>query len=47
MVTNNLIWSNEDQCYITIPDGDVATHKQIKEYYEQFKDYEKHIPRID
>lgn len=28
-----LIWSEEDQVYFTIPDGDIATHKQIHEYY--------------
>ena len=30
----NLFWSDEDQKFYTIPDGDIATHKQVKEYYE-------------
>ena len=29
-----IFWGDEDQRFITIPDGDVATHKQIKDYYE-------------
>ena len=28
-----IIWSEEDQAYFTVPDGDIATHKQIHEYY--------------
>ena len=28
-----IIWSEEDQTYFTVPDGDIATHKQIHEYY--------------
>lgn len=31
----NIFWSDEDQKFYTIPDGDEATDKQIKEYYEQ------------
>ena len=27
-------WSEESQEFYTTPDGDKATHKQIKEYYE-------------
>ena len=30
----DIFWSNESQEFYTIPDGDVATPKQIKEYYE-------------
>ena len=30
----DLIWSNDDQKFITIPDGDITTPQQIKEYYE-------------
>jgi len=29
-----IIYSEEDQKFYTIPDGDVATYQQIKEYYE-------------
>ena len=32
-----IIWSEEDQTYFTIPDGDIATHKQIHEYYNNTK----------
>lgn len=28
-----IIWSEENQQYITIPDGDTATHKQIHDHY--------------
>lgn len=28
-----LIWSEEDRLYFTIPDGDIATHEQIHKYY--------------
>lgn len=28
-----IIWSEEDQTYFTVPDGNIATHKQIHEYY--------------
>ena len=28
-----IIWSEEDQAYFTVPDGDIATHKQINDYY--------------
>ena len=31
---SNVFWSIEDQKFYTIPDGDEATHQQIKEYYE-------------
>ncbi len=30
----NIIWSEDDQAYITIPDGSIATHQQIKEHFE-------------
>ena len=30
-----IFWSDEDQKFYTIPDGDVATHKEIKEYFMQ------------
>lgn len=26
--------NNEDKQFYIIPDGDIATHQQIKEYYE-------------
>lgn len=32
-----IIWSEEDQTYFTVPDGDIATHKQIHEYYNNTK----------
>lgn len=32
-----IIWSEEDQTYFTVPDGDIATHKQIYEYYNNTK----------
>lgn len=28
-----LIYDEEEQLYFTVPDGDIATHKQIYEYY--------------
>ena len=28
-----IIWSEENQQYITLPDGDIATHKQIYDHY--------------
>ncbi len=28
-----IVWIEEEQIYITIPDGDIATHKQIHDYY--------------
>ena len=28
-----LIYSEKDQTYFTVPDGDIATHKQIHEHY--------------
>ena len=28
-----LRYSEKDQTYFTVPDGDIATHKQIHEYY--------------
>lgn len=28
-----VIWSEEEQKFITIPDGDIATHRQIYDYY--------------
>ena len=28
-----IIWSEEDQAYFTVPDGDIATHKEIHDYY--------------
>lgn len=31
----NIFWSDEDQKFYTIPDGDEATPSQIKEYYEK------------
>lgn len=31
---SNVFWSIEDQKFYTIPDGDEATHQQIKEYFE-------------
>lgn len=31
----DIFWSDESQKFITIPDGDDATQKQIKEYYEK------------
>lgn len=30
--SNDLVWSEEDQQYITVPDGNVATHEQIRKY---------------
>lgn len=30
----SVYWSEENQEFYTTPDGDKATHKQIKEYYE-------------
>lgn len=32
-----IFWSDEDQKFITLPDGDEATHKQIKDYYSKKK----------
>lgn len=34
-----IIYSEEDQKFYTIPDGDIATHQQIKEYYENERKY--------
>ena len=28
-----IIYNEEEQLYFTVPDGDIATHKQIHEYY--------------
>lgn len=28
-----LIYNEEEQLYFTVPDGDIATHKQIHDYY--------------
>lgn len=30
-----IYWSDEDQIYFTIPDRDIATHKQIHDYYNK------------
>ena len=30
----NIFYSEEDSQFYTIPDGDVATPEQIKQYYE-------------
>lgn len=30
----DIFCSNDDQCFYTYPDGDIATPKQIKDYYE-------------
>lgn len=30
---NEIFWSDDDQKFHTIPDGDEATHQQIKDYY--------------
>lgn len=30
----DIIWSEDDQAYITIPDGSIATHQQIREHFE-------------
>ena len=30
----DIVWSNDDQKFIIIPDGDTATPQQVKEYYE-------------
>lgn len=38
-----IIWSDENQEFITIPDGDIATHKEIKDYYEKKKEIEVEI----
>lgn len=32
-----LIYNEEEQLYFTVPDGDIATHKQIHEYYNNTK----------
>lgn len=32
-----LIYDEEEQLYFTVPDGDIATHKQIYEYYNNTK----------
>jgi len=29
-----IFYNDEDQKFYTIPDGDIATYQQIKEYYE-------------
>lgn len=29
-----IIWDEENQQFITVPDGDVATHKQIKDFID-------------
>lgn len=29
-----IIYNEEDQKFYTIPDGDIATHQQIKKYFE-------------
>ena len=29
-----IFYNDKDQKFYTIPDGDIATHQQIKEYYE-------------
>lgn len=28
-----IVWNEENQQYITIPDGNIATHKQIHDHY--------------
>ena len=33
-IGKDLVWSQEDQKFITIPDGNEATHEQIKRYFE-------------
>lgn len=38
-----IVWSDENQEFITIPDGDIATHKEIKDYYENKKEIEVEI----
>ena len=30
----NLFWSDEDQKFYTIPYEDIASYKQLKEYYK-------------
>lgn len=30
-----IFWDEESKTFYTIPDGDVATPEQIKEYYEK------------
>lgn len=29
-----IFYNEEDQQFYTIPDGDIATHKQIRDYYK-------------
>ena len=41
-----LIWSEEDQAYFTVPDGNIATHKQIHEYYNNTKTLTEKRTRI-
>lgn len=31
----DIIWNEEDKQYITVPDGDIATHKQIHDFYNK------------
>ena len=31
---NDIFYDEYEQKYLTIPDGDIASHKQIHEYYE-------------
>lgn len=30
-----IFYNKEDQQFYTIPDGDIATHQQIEEYYKK------------
>lgn len=34
-MNNDIVWDEETQQFITVPDGDVATHKEIKEYIDE------------
>lgn len=34
-IGTDLVWSDDSQKFITIPDGDEATHEQIKRYFER------------
>ena len=38
-----IFWSEESQEFITIPDGDTATPREIKNYYENNKEIEVEI----
>lgn len=41
-----MFWDEEEQKYIIIPDGDIASHEEIHEYFKE-EYIGNHIPRIN